>query len=55
MKCIRMLYSDSKQGIDEEVTDFKQELKQHDFRFTRAHYIEHRNGHYTALVWYRRE
>jgi len=50
IKRIRMLYSDSKEGIREEIAEFKQEPY---VTYPRVEIIEHRNGHCTALVRYR--
>ncbi|WP_314394019.1 hypothetical protein [uncultured Abiotrophia sp.] len=50
IKRIRMLYSDSKDGIREEIAEFKQEPY---VSYPRVEIIEHQNGHCTALVRYR--
>ncbi len=49
-KRIRLLYSDSKKGIMEELAEFKREPCVYNPKAPKL--IAHRNGHYTALVWY---
>lgn len=53
MKKVKVLYSDSRAGIKEEIKQYKQELKKLGKRYIRSDCIYHLNGHVTALVMYR--
>lgn len=54
VKKVRVFYSDCKADIDEEIQQFKQQLKRERKRHIRTDYIYHRNGHITGLVSYKK-
>ena len=51
IKKVRMLYSDSAAGLEEEIEYFKVE---NNIKPYHIDIIAHLNGHFTALVWYRK-
>lgn len=50
IKKVRMLYSESTTGLEEEIEYFKVE---NNIKPYHIDIIKHLNGHCTALVWYR--
>lgn len=49
-KLLRLLYGDNLMDLKEDIQEFKREPFVHRARVTKV--MKHRNGHYTAFVWY---